>query len=206
METASFSPRLEEIIKWYKMAILPVFAVVIADVSGAGCIFRVQLFLRLGLRQSSVAAEQARQPFAPGRVDENMESILALLENALASPPHNHTVANLRRLFNDPAGQMGRHFGIKPAGHGASDVTPQTRRLPEDLRQPIEPRVGALVEFFRHFGLNPGGFRDFFHQAAVEQFPSQAAGQQLGDPCAPASVLSRYGHDAEHGSSFRGSG
>jgi hypothetical protein len=63
---------------------------------------------------------------------------------------------------------MGRYISIKPARHGASDITPQTRRLPEDLRQPIEPGVGALVEFFRDLGLNPGGFRDFFHQAAVE--------------------------------------
>src|SRR5208283_2565456 len=99
----------------------------------------------------------------PGRVNENMESIFALLENALASPPYNHTVTNLRRLFNDPAGQMGRHFAIKPAWHVASNVSPQARRLPEDLCQPIEPRVGALIEFFRYLGLNPGRFRDSFH-------------------------------------------
>ena len=105
----------------------------------------------------------------------------------------------LRRLFNDPVGQMGRNFSIKPARHGAPDVTPQTRGLPEDLRQPVEPGVGTLIEFLRHLGLDAGGFRDLFHQAAIEQFPSQAASQQLGDPAAPASVLSRHGHDAEHG-------
>jgi hypothetical protein len=104
-----------------------------------------------------------------------MESIIALLENALASPPHNHTVANLRCLFNDPASQMGRHFAIKSPWQLASDVPPQARRLPEDLCQPIEPRVGALIESFRYFGLNPGGLRNLFHQAAVEQFPSQVA-------------------------------
>src|SRR5208282_1900160 len=94
--------------------------------------------------------------------------------------------------------QMGRHFAIKPPWHLASHVPPEARRLPEDLCQPIEPRVGALIEFFRYFGLNPGGFRYFLHQAAVEQLPSQAVGQQLGDPSAPASVLPRNGYDAKH--------
>lgn len=185
-----------------QMAILPVFAIVIADVSSAAFVFRNQFLFGLGSRKSSVAAEQTRQPFTPGRVDENVESILALLENTLASSPHNHTVANLRRLFNDPASQLGRNFGIKPVRQGASDVSPQPRILPELLSQPVEPRVRALVEFFRYLGLNPGGFRYFSHQAAVEQFPSQVAGQQLGDSSTSASVLSRDGHDAEHGSSF----
>ena len=70
-----------------------------------------------------VAAEQARQPLASRGVNENMESIFALLEDALASPPHDHAIANFRRLFNDPAGQMGRDFAIKPPGTRAPDVT-----------------------------------------------------------------------------------
>ena len=87
-----------------QMAILPIVTEVGADVSGAGGIFRIQLFLRLNFGKPGVTVEQSFQSFTAGRIDENMEIVTALLENALASPPHDYAIAHLRCLFNDAAG------------------------------------------------------------------------------------------------------
>jgi len=158
-----------------QVAILPVFAIVIADISGAGGVLGVKFFLRLRFRQLRLTEQQSRQPFAARRVDKDMECIFALLKNALASTSHNHAVAYLCCLFNDPSSQIRRDFAIEPAGHVPTDVTLHQRVLPKNLGQPVEPRVWALIEFFRHLRRDLGGFRYFFDKAAVEQLPSQAA-------------------------------
>src|SRR5208282_833311 len=88
-----FHPQARGDHQMVQMAILPVCAIVIADVSSADFVFRNHFLLGLGFRKSWVAAEQARQPFTSGSVDENVESIFALLKNALAPPSHNHAVA-----------------------------------------------------------------------------------------------------------------
>ena len=147
-----------------------------------------------------VTAEQARQAFAPGGIDENMEGIFALLENALASPPHNHAVANFRRLFNDPAGHLGGDFGIKPLGHEGRRCNPSG---PETARRASASRSnqgsGRSSNFSATWGSILAASAIFSTRQRSSSFHPRRPANNLGDPPAPASILSRYGHDAEHG-------
>lgn len=185
-----------------QMTILPVFGIVIADVSSAGSVFHSQFPLHLGLCQSRVAAEQTRQPLAAWRGDEYMESFFMLLENALASPLRNHTVANRCRLFNVSAGQIGRHFGIK-VGDGASDVTPSD---PETARTPL-PADRTKRRGVHRISPKPGDqswrFLRFFPPDSGRAVSIPGSWPTTGRLVPPASILTKYGQDAEHGDSVK---
>lgn len=102
-----------------EMAILPILVIVSADVSGAGGVFGIQLLFRLRPGKLRITAQQARQAFAPGGVDKNMEGVFALLKNALASPSHNYAISNIGSLFNDPESHLGGNIRIKTLGQRA---------------------------------------------------------------------------------------
>ena len=71
-----------------------------------------------GFCNAGMTAANAVQALGPRSVNENVKSIAALLQDALAGAPHNHAIPHVRCFLDGALREGGHGVGIEKVGRG----------------------------------------------------------------------------------------
>src|SRR5581483_8592471 len=181
-----------------QMLVGPVLTEMEAHVSGALTVRTIQCLPGFVFRQIGKPATNPAQFLCQGRIDEHVERVAPVLKNALACPPDDDAVSNFSGFLDEAGGQGGNGIRVERVKAWPREDAAQPALLPERPRQPVKPGIKAFVVLCRHCGFYSGRLRDLFNQAAVQQLPAEALGEQLANPPAAAAVLPCHGHNPEH--------